>query len=68
MQLKMLKRIVGVASSTSNAFIYLELGVLPIDYEIEKRQIMFLYRILQLKPTDPVYNLFCEMVKLNEDG
>ena len=67
-QLKMLKRTVGVASSTSNAFIYLELGVLPIDYEIEKRQIMFLYRILQLEPTDPVYNLFCEMVKLNEDG
>ena len=29
---------------------------------------MFLYKILQLKPTDPVYNLFCEMVKLNEEG
>ena len=31
-QLKFLKRIVGVASSTSNAFIYLELGVLPINF------------------------------------
>ena len=37
LQLKFLKRILGVGSSTANAFTYLELGVLPIDYEIEKR-------------------------------
>ena len=37
LQLKFLKRVVGVASSTCNAFIFLELGVLPINYEIEKR-------------------------------
>ena len=54
LQLKFLKRIVGVASSTSNAFIYLELGVLPINFEIEKRQLMYLHRILQLESTDAV--------------
>ena len=32
-QLKFLKRVVGVSSSTSNSFTYLELGVLPIKHE-----------------------------------
>ena len=68
LQLKFLKRIVGVASSTSNAFIYLELGVLPINFEIEKRQLMYLHRILQLESTDPVWKLFWELVRMNEAG
>ena len=37
-QLKMLKKIFGGARSTSNAFTFLELGVLPISYEIHKRR------------------------------
>ena len=68
LQLKFLKRIIGVASSTCNAFIFLELGVLPIEFEIEKRQLMYLYRILQLEPKDPVWELFWEMVKMSEAG
>ena len=68
LQLKFLKRVVGVASSTCNAFIFLELGVLPIEFEIEKRQLMYLYKILQLEQTDPVYNLFWELVKMSEAG
>ena len=68
LQLKYLKRILGVASSTANAFIFLELGVLPIEFEIEKRQLMFLHRILQLEPTDPVLRLFKEQMKFNEAG
>ena len=68
LQLKFLKRIIGVASSTANSFTFLELGVLPIEYEIEKRQIMFLHRILQMDPTDPVFQLFVEMQKFSEAG
>ena len=68
LQLKFLKRILGVASSTPNAFTFLELGVLPIEYEIEKRQIMFLHRILQMDPADPVFQLFEEMQKFSEAG
>ena len=68
LQLKFLKRIVGVASSTCNAFVYLELGVLPIDFEIEKRQLMYLHRILQLEPTDPVWKLFWELVQMSDAG
>ena len=68
LQLKFLKRIVGVASSTCNAFIFLELGVLPINFEIDKRQLMYLHRILQLEPNDPVWELFWELVRMNEAG
>lgn len=67
-QLKFLKRILGVPSSTANAFTYLELGVLPIEYEIEKRQLMFLHKILQLDQTDPVLQLFMEQRRFSEAG
>ena len=68
LQLKFLKRIVGVASSTCNAFVYLELGVLPINFEIEKRQLMYLHRILQLEPTDPVWKLFWDLKRMSDAG
>ena len=67
-QLKFLKRIVGVCSSTSNSFIFLELGVLPIEHEIGKRQIMFLHRILQLEEDDPVNIMFWNLKLLHEAG
>ena len=66
LQLKFLKRIIGVASSTCNAFIYLELGILPINFEIEKRQLLYLFRILQLEESDPVLKLFWELVRMNQ--
>ena len=68
LQLKYLKRTIGVASSTSNAFTFLELGVLPIEFEIEKRQLLYLHRILQLELTDPVSKMFWEMKRLNDAG
>ena len=68
MQQKFLKRIIGVSSSTCNASVFLELGVLPIEYEIEKRQLMYLHRILQLPVDDPVYKMFDNMRDLNDAG
>ena len=38
-QLICLKRIMRTSSSTPNAFIFLELGVLPIEYEIHTKQL-----------------------------
>ena len=63
-QLKILKKIVGATKSTSNAFTYLELGVLPISYEIHKRQISFLHHILTLEDGDPVKMMYYNMKKL----
>jgi hypothetical protein len=68
LQLKFLKRIIGVSSSSANSFTFLELGVLPIEHEIAKRQIMYLYRILQLDPTDPVFIMFESLKSLHEAG
>ena len=67
-QQKFLKRIVGVSASTSNSAIFLELGVLPIEFEIEKRQLMYLHRILHLEHNDPVYVMYENMRDLSEAG
>ena len=57
-QLKYLKRTLQVPNSTPNAFTFLELGILPIDFEIHKRQLMFLHHIHTLSPEDPVHKIF----------
>ena len=62
-QLKCLKRIMRTASSTPNCFLYLELGVLPIQYEIHKRKLRFLYHILSLPSSDPVHEMYNELKK-----
>ena len=53
-QIKFLKRVLRVPVTTPNAFVYLELGVLPIIYEIHKRQIRYLHKILNLEGNDPI--------------
>ena len=56
----------GVRQATTNSFIYLELGVLPIKYEIHKRQISFLYHIISLSEEDPVKMVWRNQTKLPE--
>ena len=68
LQLKFLKRVIGVSSSTANSFVFLELGVLPIEHEIAKRQIMYLQRILKLEDGDPVSEMFWNLKSLHEAG
>ena len=61
LQLKCLKRIMKTASSTPNSFVYLELGMLPIQAEIHKRQLMFLHHIVTLPENDPVRSIYFEL-------
>ena len=68
MQQNFLKRIVGVSSGTPNSFIFLELGVLPIEAEIHKRQLMYLHRILKLPPDDPVHKMFTNLMVFDLNG
>ena len=68
MQQKFLKRIFSLPSSTPNSFLFLELGVLPIEVEINKRQLMYLHRILQLPNDDPVHQMFDAQVALDQQG
>ena len=49
-----LKRILHTPTSTANCIVYLELGLLPIEYNIHINQLQFLYHILSLEADDPV--------------
>ena len=57
-QLKFLKKTMGVRQATANSFVYLELGVLPIKYEVHKRQLSFLHHIVHLREDDPVQKVW----------
>ena len=49
------------------AALYLELGILPIKYEIEMRQILYLKKVLGKKPDDPVLLAYKEMLKFDSE-
>ena len=57
-QLKFLKRMVMTPDATPNAFTFLEFGILPVEYEVHKRQLVFLHHVLTLPQNDPVYKLY----------
>ena len=49
--------------STPGAATYRELGVLPVEYEIDNRRLRFLWTILQKNNDDPVSMVYTEMLK-----
>ena len=49
--------------STPVAALYLELGVLPIQFETEKKQLMFLKHLLEKNESDPVLKRYQQMIK-----
>jgi hypothetical protein len=61
-QMSFLKRIVKAPRSAPNAVVLLELGVLPIEYEIYSKKLMFLQHILKLDFTDPVRRVYYEQM------
>ena len=63
LQMKFLKRILQTPKSTPNCLVLLELGVLPIEYEIKNRQLNFLHHIVTLDEQDPVLRCYTEQKK-----
>ena len=63
-QLKLLRKVVDAPSFISSSFLFLELGVLPIKYEINARQISFLHHVVNLSADDPVSVLYEHMKRL----
>ena len=55
-----------VPKGTPTAALYLELGILPIKFEIKIKQLLYLKRILDKKNDDPVQLCYHEMLKFNE--
>ena len=66
LQCSFLKKLLNIRRSTSNSFVLLELGVLPIESEIHLRQLSFLHHIINLPEEDPVKKLFRMMESLPE--
>ena len=64
LQTRYLKKMMGVRQSTANAFTFLELGVLPVKYEIHKRQLSFFHHILHLPEDDPVKKVWRHQASL----
>jgi hypothetical protein len=53
----LLARITEAEANTSNAFKYLELGIMPIRFEIMKRKILFLQYLLKQRKSSMVYKV-----------
>ena len=66
MQMKFLKKTMMVKQAVSNSFVCLELGVLPVEYEIHKRQLSFLHHIIHLEDDDPVKRMWKNQKQLPE--
>ena len=62
-QLSFLRRALELPRSVPTAALYLELGILPIKYEIAIRQLLFLKKILDKNENDPVSQVYREMIK-----
>ena len=46
---------------------FLELGIVPIQFEIEQRQLCYLRQILVKDENDPVLKVYKEMFKYNTE-
>ena len=66
-QLSYLRRFLEVPRSTPTAALYLETGILPIEYEIHIKQVVFLKHILDKDSTDPVVQMYNEMYKFQNE-
>ena len=62
-QLHYLKRVLEVPKSTPTAALFLDLGILPIQYEIEKKQLLYLKCVLEKNADDPVQQTYYQMLK-----
>ena len=61
MQLKCLKKILQLPRSTTNSFVFLEFGEVPIRYIIDRNQLSFLHHIVHLEDDDPVKVMWQQM-------
>jgi hypothetical protein len=66
-QMKYLKRIFHAPSSTPNSITLLETGMMPIEQEINKRQLNFLHLILTLEENDPNKIVYKEQMKFSAE-
>ena len=54
----LVKRFLNVPTSTPSALLYLEMGLMPLEYTIQARRLMFLWYILTREDDDLLLNFF----------
>ena len=57
----------GLPRSAPTDALFLEMGIWPIGFEIEFRQLTYLKRIIDRNQNDPVYQLYQEMLKYSSE-
>ena len=62
-QVLYLRNVMEVPCGILIAALYLELGILPIQFEIEKRQLLFLRRIFNKDFDDPLQSVYNKQLK-----
>ena len=67
-QLSYLRCVMEVPKSMPVVALYLELGILPVKYEIDIKQLLFLKRILDKDADDPVLLSYQEMLKFGSEA
>ena len=67
-QLSYLRCVIEIPKSTPVAALHLELGILPVKYETEIKQLLFLKRILDKEANDPVLLSYQEMLKFGSEA
>ena len=66
-QLTFLRRIMELPRSVPTNALFLEMGIWPIRFEIEFRQLTYLKRIIDRDQNDPVYQLYQDMLKYSSE-
>ena len=66
-QLTFLRRVMELPRSVPTDALFLEMGIWPIKFEIEFRQLTYLKRIIDRNQNDPVYQLYQEMLKYSSE-
>ena len=62
-QLHYLRRILEMPKSNPTAALFQDLGILPIQYEIEKKQLLYLKCVLEKNVDDPVQQTYHQMLE-----
>ena len=60
-QLRYLRNMMEVANSTPVAETFLEIGISPIQFEIDMRKLNFLWKILQKENDEPIKQIYVEL-------
>ena len=61
-QLLYMRNVINVSRATHTVALFSELGILPIGFEIEKRQLFFFKRLLDKDKNDPVQSVYFEQL------